>query len=163
MLAYVGWLIPFNAPLVLVTEDGSQADRVATDLLRIGYEEAPGFLPFEQWAAARPVAQLDTVTIAEAGRIRNGGELPVFDVRFDSDVRNLALPGAHHRPIDRLPEWLGGVTEGEMLTVCGAGSRAATAASLLQATGHRPRVLLDGGAAELVASAQALAAQSAGG
>jgi glyoxylase-like metal-dependent hydrolase (beta-lactamase superfamily II)/rhodanese-related sulfurtransferase len=155
-LAYAGWVIPFNGPLVLVTEDASQADRVATDLLRIGYEDVRGYLPFADWRPGRTTAQLSVVSVAEAARLRDMRRLPVYDVRFDRDMHDLPLPGTVHRPIDRVTEWLPAVTDAEMLTVCGAGSRAATVASLLQAAGHRPRVLLDGGAADLVRESRSL-------
>lgn len=150
MLAYVGWVVPFNQPLVLVTDDTAQADRVATDLLRIGYEEIRGYLPFAKWSADRLPAQLDVVDIAQARQIRASGTLlPGYDVRFDSDLRTLPLDGSKHRPIDRMQEWLTDVDDDAMLVSCAAGSRAATVASVLQAAGHQPLVLLDGGAEDL--------------
>jgi len=157
MLAYVGWIVPFNAPLVLVTGDADQADRVATDLLRIGYEDVRGYLPFATWAAGKNPATLDVVSIAEALRIRAAHELPSYDVRFASDLRNLPLPAAEHRPIDQLPDWLPAVDDHSMLVSCAAGSRAATVASALQAAGHAPRVLLNGGAEDLLVSRTAVA------
>ncbi len=148
-LAYLSWVTPFNSPLVIVTEDRVQADRFAADLLRIGYEELRGYLPFEAWKAVRPVATLDTASVAEAVRIHEEGRLPVYDVRFDSDRHDLALPGARALPIDRLEDWVEGATDPSPLVVCGGGSRATTVASILQARGSRPRVLNDGGAADL--------------
>lgn len=162
MLAYVGWVIPFNDELVLVTRDAEQADRVATDLLRIGYEEVRGYLPFANWAAERPTARLDVVSVAEAARLREGRELPSYDVRFDSDVHDMELAGSVHRPLDRLSSWLPEVRDEEMLVSCAAGSRAATAASLLQASGHHPRVLIDGGAADLASAEVSAQAQTTG-
>ena len=156
MLAYVGWLLPFNAPLVLVTDSESQAERTTTDLFRIGYEDVRGYLPFADWSRGHPSAGLETVTLAKAARIRAAGEIPNYDVRFDSDLRELPLPAAVHHPIDRLNEWLPEVSDDEMLVSCAAGSRAATAGSLLQAAGHRPRVLLDAGAIDLVESEAAV-------
>jgi len=148
-LAYLSWVMPFNSPLVLVTEDRTQADRLAVDLIRIGYEELRGYLPFGAWSVERPVASLDTVTVAEAIRIHEEGRLPVYDVRFDSDRHDLELPGAHHRPIDRLSEWLPEAEAANPLVICGGGSRAATVASLLQSRGKTPSVLINGGAADL--------------
>lgn len=148
-LAYLSWVTPFNSPLVLVTEDRAQADRFAADLLRIGYEELRGYLPFEAWRAARPVASLDTASVGEAIRIHQEGRQPVYDVRFDSDRRTLALPGSRPLPIDRIEDWVGEADDAAPLVVCGGGSRATTVASVLQGRGLRPRVLIDGGAADL--------------
>jgi rhodanese-related sulfurtransferase len=148
-LAYVSWVTPFNSPLVLVTEDGAQADRCTVDLLRIGYEEVRGYLPFAAWRAERQVANLQTVTVQEAARIREEGLRPVYDVRFDSDRRDLALHSSRPMPIDRLTEWIDGDLARDPLLVCGAGSRATTVGSLLKTRGLEPSVLIDGGAADL--------------
>ena len=130
---------------------------MTTDLLRIGYEQVQGYLPFQAWLddpAGRPVASLATVDVAEAVRIHESGRLPVMDVRFDSDLRDLPLPNALHRPVDRLSTWVDATTgveaHPEPLVVCSAGSRATTIGSVLQARGLEPRVLIDGGASDLV-------------
>lgn len=148
-LAYLSWVTPFNSPLVLVTEDRAQADRFAGDLIRIGYEETRGYLPFEAWLAERPAAVLDTVTIAEAVRIHEEGRLPVYDVRFDRDRHDLPLPGSQAFPIDQIGTWLDDATASEPLVLCAGGVRAATVGSILQARGTHPRVLIEGGAADL--------------
>ena len=162
-LAYVGWLLPFNAALVLITEDAVQADRMTVDLRRIGYEEVRGYLPFAGWrAAGHPVARLDVVDRATAARTLAAGDTPVYDVRFDSDARTLALPGAERRPIDRAREWLPTVADDELLVTCAGGSRAATVASMLEAAGRHPRVLIDGGAEDLVQAPRAPQGQAEG-
>lgn len=150
MLAYVSWVTPFNSELVLVVEDAAQAERVSVDLLRIGYEQTRGYLPFESWLAGWPVATLETVDVSEASRIYEDRSAPVYDVRFDSDRRDLDLPHSHHHPVDQITSWLPAVGHHAPLLVCGSGSRATTVGSILQARGRNPRVLVDGGAADLV-------------
>jgi rhodanese-related sulfurtransferase len=81
-------------------------------------------------------------------------ELPLFDVRFDSERHEFDLDGALNRPIDHTREWLPGESAERMLVSCVSGSRATTVASALQASGHAPVVLIDGGAADLVAGAR---------
>lgn len=150
-LAYLSWATPFDSALVLVVQDGEQADRFTADLLGIGYEEVRGYLPFEVWRTAdRPIATLDAVEVDEAVRIHQDGRRPVYDVRFDSDRRDLDLPRTLHRPIDRLAEWLPQVDVASPLVVCGGGSRATTVASILQAHERTPSVLINGGAADLL-------------
>ena len=157
MLAYVGWVVPFNSPLLLVTNDELQSERTAIDLFRIGYEDVRGYLPFSAWARAQASARLDVVTVPEAARLRAAGSIPHYDVRFDSDLRELELPAAEHRPLDRLREWLPELSDERALVSCAAGSRAATVASVMQAAGLRPLVLLDGGAVDLVGDETAVA------
>ncbi|MEI7925625.1 MAG: rhodanese-like domain-containing protein, partial [Chloroflexota bacterium] len=148
-LAYVSWATTFNAPLILVTHDQTQADRVTVDLLRIGYEQVRGFLPFEGWRMARPTDSLTVVDI-EAARTHLLAGGATYDVRFDSDRHDLPLPGSVVRPIDRIDEWLADANEDSPLVVCGGGSRATTVASVLRGRGQHPRVLIDGGATDLL-------------
>ncbi|MCC6382621.1 MAG: MBL fold metallo-hydrolase, partial [Dehalococcoidia bacterium] len=49
LLAYTGWLVPFNAALALVAPDAAQAERVTVALFRLGYEDVRGSLPFAAW------------------------------------------------------------------------------------------------------------------
>ncbi len=147
-LAYVSWLIDFNSAMLLVTADEPQAQRMTVDLFRIGYEDVRGFLPADIWIANRAVESSNTVGRAEARDLYASGA-PVYDVRFDSDRNELVLPGSLPRPIDRIHEWIQDGHHDQPLVVCAGGVRAMTAASLLQAHGHHPSVLIRGGAADL--------------
>jgi rhodanese-related sulfurtransferase len=153
-LAYVSWLTPFDADLVLVSLDEQQATRMTVDLLRIGYEHVRGFLPFEAWAIARATSRLRTATADEAARRLAARDLPLFDVRFDYERNELAVDMATHRPIDRVLGWLSGESSDRMMVSCASGSRAATVGSALLAAGHDPLVFIDGGAADLVQRAR---------
>ena len=62
--------------------------------------------------------------------------------------RETPLPGAIELPLDRLPEWLESAPP-DALVVCASGQRATMAASLLEAAGKRPTVLIEGGADDL--------------
>jgi len=154
LLAYVGWLVPFNAPVALVAEDGEQAARVSTDLLRIGYERVHGYLPFSDWRAVRlPTERVPLVTVAEAVERWQSGRLPVLDVRFSYEQAAEPLEGALRRTIDTLPAWLPDVPNGPVLMVCASGQRAVMAASILKARGGDVLALGDAGASDLNALA----------
>ena len=108
LLAYLSWLVPFNAPVALVTYDRAQAERLTVDLFRIGYEDVRGYLPFSDWTAeGRPTGSLDLVTARDIAIALDSGSRPVLDVRFANEQDDLPLPNALRRPIDRLPEWIG--------------------------------------------------------
>ena len=148
MLAYVGWLVPFNSPIALVAGNAAQAERVTVDLFRIGYEDVRGFLPWPDWAASgRPTGSLRTAGIEEVQAMRAAGAT-VVDTRFEREHRETPLPGAIELPLDRLPEWLESAPP-DALVVCASGQRATMAASLLEAAGKRPTVLIEGGADDL--------------
>ncbi len=149
MLAYAGWVLPFNTPLALVTTDAAQADRVTTNLLRIAYEDVRGYLPFDVWQpAGRPVAQLDALDVSQARAAIRAGR-PVIDVRFDYEQDATPIPSAVRRPIDHLSEWLGDPGAESPLIVCASGERASIAASFLAAAGRPAAFLIDGGAEDL--------------
>jgi len=148
LLAYVGWLIPFNAPIVLLTYDQTQAERVAVDLFRIGYEDVRGFLPWAEWtASARPTASTAVVDVARAREMLAAGAR-VIDVRFAYEQDETPLAGSERFPVDEMLSWATRLV-GPALLVCASGQRATMAASLLQRMGHDVVALLDGGAEDL--------------
>jgi hydroxyacylglutathione hydrolase len=152
MLAYVGWLLPFNAPLALVVDDAAQADRVTVDLFRIGYEGVRGYLPFTDWlAAGRPAASLVAVTASTVRDALRHGAPRVIDVRFVYEHIARPLPGAEQLPVDRLPEWEPSLPPGPVIAVCASGERAAMAASFLRARGHEVEPFVDGGTEAVLA------------
>lgn len=149
-LAYVGWMIPFNAPIVLITTDEAHARRVTTDLFRIGYEDVRGYLPFSRWVAAkRPADQLAAATIAESREILADARLPVLDTRFKDEQKALPIPGALELPFDEFHSWES-FAPPRALVVCASGQRATMAASALQKAGREVVALVDGGATDLL-------------
>lgn len=149
-LAYVGWVVPFNAPIVLVSRDAAQAGRMTLDLFRIGYEDVRGYIPFADWSGAgREVGTLEVVDRAEARAIRASGRLPIVDTRFASEQRDVPLPGAVELPFDELEQWKSGAPK-EALVVCASGQRATMAASILKREGKAVRALMEGGAEDLL-------------
>lgn len=148
LLAYIDWILPFNSPLALVTEEPVQAERVTTDLFRIGYEEVRGFLPFGEWQG-RLSEPLRSVSLEDAAEIVRLRKMPVLDVRFAQERELDPLPGALDRGIDEFQKWQGIVPDEQVLVVCASGQRSSIVASVLRARGHDVLVLPDGGATDL--------------
>jgi rhodanese-related sulfurtransferase len=149
MLAYVGWLVPFNAPLGIVSYDVQQAERATTDLFRIGYEDVRGFITAGSPGVAKASTDvIRTVDVVQAAELLKAERPPLFDLRFRYEQLRDPLPGATERPIDQFNDWAHEVEDGTLL-VCGSGQRATMAASLLQARGRTVVVLREVGAIEL--------------
>lgn len=146
MLAYVGWLVPFNARMALVAPGVPAAREATTDLFRIGYDAVAGAMAFEDWTGA--VASVPVATIAEA-RAAIARNATVLDVRYAHEQEQSPLAGALRRPIDQLPTWIDAVPNEPVLVVCASGQRASTVASMLGARGLPVTALIDGGAADL--------------
>ncbi|MGE3076660.1 MAG: rhodanese-like domain-containing protein [Dehalococcoidia bacterium] len=149
-LAYVGWMIPFNSPIVLISTDAAQAQRVTVDLFRIGYEDVRGYLPFASWkSAGRPIEQLGAATIGEAREILADSRLPVVDTRFKDEQKAMPLPHALELPFDEFRSWAS-FAPPRALVVCASGQRATMAASALQKAGREVVALVEGGAENLL-------------
>lgn len=149
-LAYVGWLLPFDTPVALIVEDAAQAERIAIDLFRIGYERVRGYLPFAGWRDdERAVATLPTTDADGIARELGDRNAVVLDVRFAYEHESSPVPGARRLPIDRLSAWVDDVA-GPVAVFCGSGVRSTTAASFLARRGVRATPLIDGGANDVL-------------
>jgi hydroxyacylglutathione hydrolase len=166
--AYVGWLLPFAAPVLLVVPDpSSQAiEEAATQLLRIGYERIIGWLDggVEAWqATGRPTRAYEVTTMAainaEAAASSGNGsagesERTLLDVRQPIEWRDDGvIPGSQQIFVADLPARLAEVSGDRPVTVfCKSGARAAIAASLLDAAGREVRLVARGGATKWAGS-----------
>ncbi|GAC1415446.1 MAG: MBL fold metallo-hydrolase [Candidatus Velthaea sp.] len=148
---YVGWVLPFDSPLVLVFAHSEDWRRAQGQLVRIGYDNARGFVDggFGAWSQADlPTDRLTSIDVAELHRRHKSGEVIVLDVRQDAEWRTGHVAGAAHIAIGMIPSRLGDVPaiKGERVaTMCAGGMRATLAASLLKRVGFDPLVLADGG------------------
>lgn len=150
---YVGWLVPFAAPVLLVLPDdpGALAE-ATTELLRIGYERVQGWLEggVEAWAASgRPLGSYGTTTIGEVARERGSGQLDgvLLDVRQPNEWAGGIVPDSEQIFVADLPARLGDLPAGEPVTVfCRTGHRASMAASILDGAGREVRLVAEGGA-----------------
>jgi hydroxyacylglutathione hydrolase len=179
--AYVGWLVPFGAPVLLVLPD--QADEsleeATTQLLRIGYERVLGWLEggVDAWqAAGRPVRSYELTTMAElnaevaegarspGGAASTNGEGLILDVRQPIEWRDDgAIPGSQRIFVADLPARMAEVPDDRPVTVlCKSGARAAIAASLLDAAGRDVRLVAKGGATGWAGPFEAPAADALG-
>ena len=133
---YVGWLLPWGAPLVLVGTDEEELHAMTEDLGRIGLDTVAGTS-----TAATPAAAPDGPTYRrlrwedlreEASRTRP----LVVDVRTRAEFTEGHLAGAVNAPVHELPELLGTLPTGEAWVHCRSGYRAQVAAGLLHAHGR---------------------------
>ncbi|HMG26848.1 MAG TPA: rhodanese-like domain-containing protein [Acidimicrobiia bacterium] len=142
--SWLGWVIPFGAPIVLLVDDASRAEALRL-ARRIGYDRLVGWIDggIDAWAAAGlPTRCTEEIDAPDAlRRITNGATL--VDVRQDAEVDGLRVPGAVHI---ELGDIIAGRTPDadETVTVCGHGERSATAASLLERRGIRAANLAGG-------------------
>ncbi len=148
---WVGMILPFNDELVLVLADDDDWRRAQTQLVRIGYDRAAGFVRggFPTWRlAGLPVDRLRAVTIDDVHKLHKDDAATIVDVRYDPEWRAGHITGATHVPLGALPARLGDVpfeAGREIVTMCAHGARGTLAASMLRRVGFDPLVVADGG------------------
>lgn len=147
---WVGWMVPFNARLVLVVNDGQGLEEAQRQLARIGFDRVVGAIKdLDSWAA-----QLVGHRVVEAGDaatlVADGTQ--VLDVRAPADWAHGTVPGSTtcYTPdlVDGIPPSLN--PDQPVLIACETGYRATIAASILQSYGYSPIVLVGAGIPELL-------------
>jgi hydroxyacylglutathione hydrolase len=152
---YVGWLLPFNAPLLLMVEDAAGRREAVAQLIRIGYEQLNGYLEggIAAWKAeGLPVGDFERIDVDEFyRRWKQDERLAVLDVRDAHEWRSGHIPGSQHIHIGDLMHHLPELPlDGPIATICGAGYRAAMAASIIAALGRTP-IAVQGGVPDWIA------------
>ncbi|MGW1616491.1 MBL fold metallo-hydrolase [Streptomyces sp. NPDC002285] len=146
LATYLAWMIPWGKPVTLLAESAEQLADAQRELVRVGIDRpaaaATGgpdaWLPVGQKPAAFPRSTF-------AGLAARGSDgVVVLDVRRASERRNGWIEGSVHIPIHELHGRLGEVPAGPVWVHCAGGTRAAIAASLLDAAG-RDVVAVDDG------------------
>jgi rhodanese-related sulfurtransferase len=155
---YVGWVTPFNAPLVLVLPAPIHEARpeAVTQLIRIGYERLIGYADggLDAWQShGRPVRSYPTASVDDLCHAYLGRQpVQVLDVRQPVEWDTGYVPGSLRIHLGDLPGRLAEIPrEREVWTACASGHRASIAASLLDRAGIPVRLVAQGGVPEWLA------------
>lgn len=156
--SYVGWVVPFGDPIILVLPEPEEESlqEAVTQLLRIGYEQVEGYLAggIEAWrSSGLPVASYPVADLEEWCRAwRAGRAIRVLDVRQRVEWDRGHIPGSQHVFVGDLPDHLDEMpADGEVWAACSTGHRASTAASLLDRAGVPVRLVEGTGVTEFLA------------
>ncbi|AXK35033.1 MBL fold metallo-hydrolase [Streptomyces armeniacus] len=141
---WLGWLLPENTPLVIVTAPGQDLAELTWQALKIGYERLAGHLAGGMAAWNAGGGTQESVELVAADRL---ADRPVLDVRQRAEHTAAHIPGAAHIELGDLTARSNDAPQGAVVA-CGHGERAMTAASLLQRAGHSDLAVLDGGPAD---------------
>jgi hydroxyacylglutathione hydrolase len=157
---WVGWLLPFGAPVALVADDDTDVAEAVTQLARIGFDDVRGvFRDLAGWRdAGRPLASYGLEPLAAFTRLVEEPGAQVLDVRDPGEHASVSLPGATHRYLPELAEAGAPASlaaSRPVLVACATGYRASMAASLLLREGFEPIVLDGVGIPELVGARSA--------
>ena len=152
-----GWLLEFDAPIVMVLEEGDDAADAAIELARIGFTDVRGVLRgMDEWiASGRDTTSHATASIDDLAARLEDEDLQVLDVRDPQEWASGHIDGAVHRYVPDLregpPKELD--LEEPVWVVCRTGNRSSIAAGLLERHGIDPVVVAEGGVPDLLTSA----------
>ncbi|QFG25181.1 MBL fold metallo-hydrolase [Actinomadura sp. WMMB 499] len=130
---YIGWLIPWGAPLTLVGDSPEQIADAQRQLVRIGVERPAGAAVGSPAEVAAPSRVTGYPTAAFAD-VPTGAT--VLDVRRADERADDAVAGSIGIPLHSLEALMDEVPDEEIWVHCASGYRASIAASLLDRAGH---------------------------
>lgn len=148
---WAGSLLPFNVPILLVTEPGKEKETIVR-LARVGFDKVKGYLSggFESWKNAGE--KIDLVIDVEADElmmdIPHDKNLLVVDVRRETEFADGHLKDAINLPLNDMndPAIMADFEDNQNLYVhCAGGYRSVIASSLLKRQGiHNIRNVVGG-------------------
>jgi len=148
MATWIGWVVPWGTPLVLLSADAGQHDDMMRQLIRIGFDRVHGFLSggMDAWkSAGLPVEESKRLALDELKLAQDLPTAPlVIDVRQRNEYDMGHISGALNIELGEMQKHLDGLArELPVVTVCAAGMRATTATSILQRDGRDNAQVVD--------------------
>jgi hydroxyacylglutathione hydrolase len=147
--SWVGWVVPFGTPVILVSDTTEVHEYAVRQLIRIGYDDLPGYLDggMDAWeTAGLPVERVPVLTMREVRQrlITEVGEpLVVVDVRQAHEWAAGHMPRAELVEAGTLPSAELHLPHDRLLAIhCGHGQRAATGLSVLEHRGYTNLALI---------------------
>ena len=135
---YLGWVIPWGTPVVLLGETAAQVSEAQRELVRIGIDRPAAAATGDpsDWAAATALEELTLATFSDLRVARGERHIVVLDVRRNLEWAAGHLTGAAHIPLHELLDRHDELPDSEIWVHCESGYRSSIAASLLAAMGR---------------------------
>jgi hydroxyacylglutathione hydrolase len=148
--SWVGWVVPFGTPVILVSESTEIHGYAVRQLIRIGYDDLPGYLEggMAAWEqAGLPIERVPVLTMRQVrDRVNRGEPLVVVDVRQAHEWSTGHIPQAQLLEAGALPNAGLQLPQDRLIaTHCEHGQRAATGLSVLEQRGYRNLAVITGG------------------
>jgi rhodanese-related sulfurtransferase len=152
---WAGAILPFNKPMILVTEMGKEEETVVR-LSRVGFDKMQGYLQgsFDAWANA--AEKVDMIIDVEADElamdIPHDPNLVVIDVRREAEYADGHVKDALNIPLSEMTDvaTIADFEEKQNLYVhCAGGYRSVIAASLIKRQGFHNLRNVAGGWAKI--------------
>ena len=137
---FSGWVLTYDKPIVLIVKNYDDLEKAMRHLNRLGYDNIIGYLTggIVGWYSHNfPTKSIALLTARELHqKIENNNELFILDVRSQDEWETGHIKSANHIYIGKLKKHLDEVPkEKTIVSLCGNGTRASLAASLLRKEG----------------------------
>ena len=142
---YLGWIIPWDTPLLLLGDDDEVIAEAQLMLARIGLDHPAGVATGgpQDWADGQPLAEWRVANWADvAAAVADRDDVVVLDVRDAWEFATGHHSAAVNIPFYELEAREAELPDGEVWVYCATGNRATVAASWLETRG-RDVVLVD--------------------
>ncbi len=134
---YLGWCVPWGAPLTLLGDSPGQVAEAQRELVRIGYDRLEAAATGDMDALSDgPLSELPVASFGDLTKAAKERDIVVLDVRRRSEWNAAHIKGAVHIPLHELPVRASELPRGEVWVHCAGGYRASVAASLLKREGY---------------------------
>jgi len=144
--SWCGTLLPFEAPIVIVADDGVSASQAVMRLARVRVENIAGCITSLDGFTTMSLPQLTVHDLDGAA---------VLDVRRRAEFWEGHVTDAVNAPLDELPDRLGEVDRDRPLAViCAGGYRSSIACSVLARAGFTNVFNVQGGTEEWMRNAK---------
>jgi glyoxylase-like metal-dependent hydrolase (beta-lactamase superfamily II)/rhodanese-related sulfurtransferase len=136
--SYLAWTKPWDAPLVLVSDNATVASAAQRDLSRVGVDHIAGRYvgPLPDVPDGPPVSRYPVRRFGDIPESRVGDGIVVIDVRTSEEWVAGHLDRALHLPLSDLAARVDRLPAGQIWVHCAAGYRAGLAASLVHRAGR---------------------------
>lgn len=149
---WAGWLVPFNEPIVLISNEDQDIDDAVTQLARIGYDDVVGVVT--DLTGCGQLSRYRLAPLADFVAEVRLGSVQILDVRAPGEWDTGSIPSSIHAYVPDLryglPEALD--PQQPVWVICGGGYRSEMAVRYLEAADFQPIVVVGGGVADVIAA-----------
>ena len=138
---WVGWVVPWGQPMILLSPDLSDHDPMVRQLFRIGYDRINGYLDggLDAWkGSGLPTESNNPIDLDALKELSGSPVAPlILDVRQRNEYLSGHISGALNIELGELSDHLDGLPrEMPLVTICASGMRSTIAASILRRDGR---------------------------
>jgi hydroxyacylglutathione hydrolase len=147
---WAAWVVPYDRPILLVGDGGTDLQEARRSLIRVGFDQIEGYLKggIPAWIEAGfKQAHIPQISVQElAHKLSSREQISILDVRSPNEWREGHIEQAIHIPGGELPKRLEELPrEGQIYVICGSGYRSSVATSVLARAGRHALINVLGG------------------